>query len=855
TWRKITAGLPKGDMGKIGLAVTPADPNLVYATIEAKEKEKGFYRSTDKGESWEKRNDYISGGTGPHYYQRLFASPTNPDLVYQMDVFVHVTRDGGKTITRLEDGHGKHSDNHAFWIDPANGDHLLIGCDAGLYETFDEAKTFRHFPNLPISQFYRTAVDNSTPFYNILGGAQDLGTLFGPSRTMHTEGVRNQDWYVPLGADGYHVAFDPVEPHIFYIEFQVGNLFRYDRRSEEIISIKPQPEPGEPPERWNWDAPIIISPHNPHRLYFGSQRVWRSDDRGHSWTAVSGDLTRNENRYELATMGRVWSVDDLHDTGAMSKYNTISNLAESPLVEGLLYVGTDDGLIQVSEDGGQNWHTAVSLPEVPGRAFIQSVRASQHDPDTVFAIADAHKIGDFAPYIFESNDRGHTWRSLRGDLPDGMILWALEQDHEAANLLFLAAEYGLYVSLNGGENWHKLRGNVPTIAFRDLKLQRRDNDLVGASFGRGFYVLDDYTPLREMARGALATLETDAPAHLFPVRDAWWYVPYQPMQSKGQPTLGTTAFKGPNPDFGALFTYYLPADLLSGKKARHKAEKELREQNADTPFPGWEQLRQEATEAEPQVLLLVRNEAGEPLRWLAGGATEAGLHRLSWDLRLSPPDPVRLKKPDFMFPWESDPQGALVPPGAYSVQLYVSTAVSNYRPEPVGDPQSFTLTAVPTAPAETDFTVTTRFQQEANDLLRRVQGAEKEIERAQVRLNHCRAALVQTPLAEADLFERTAVLRTTLAQLETELSGDKVRGQLNEATVPPIRERIGRLVWGHGNTRQPPTATQERTLALASQDFEALLARLRTFLERDLATLEADLASAGAPWTPGRRLA
>ncbi len=362
TWREVTSGLPQGDMGKIGLAVTPADPGLVYATIEANDKEKGFYKSTDKGESWTKQNSYISGGTGPHYYQEIEASPTKPDLIYQMDVFLHVTRDGGQTFDYLTTGHEKHSDNHAMWIDPENGNHLIAGTDAGLYETFDEGATWRHFPNLPISQFYKLGLDNSEPFYNIVGGAQDLGTLIGPSRTLNAEGVRNQDWYVPLGADGYSSHFDPEEPHIAYMEYQQGVLYRLDRRSEEVIHIQPQAAPGDDPERWNWDSPMLISPHDNTRLYFCSQRVWRSDNRGDSWTALSDDLTTNTNRYELDFMGRVWSVDDLYDNGAMSKYATITAITESPVTEGVLYTGSDDGLIHVTEDGGQSWRKAGALP-------------------------------------------------------------------------------------------------------------------------------------------------------------------------------------------------------------------------------------------------------------------------------------------------------------------------------------------------------------------------------------------------------------------------------------------------------------------------------------------------------------
>mgnify|MGYP003309377751 FL=1 len=303
-----------------------------------------------------------------------------------MDVFIQVTRDGGATFGNLETGAAKHSDNHAMWIDPQDGKHMLLGTDAGLYESFDEGHTARHFPNLPISQFYKLALDNAEPFYNVLGGAQDLGTLWGPSRTTNVEGIRNRDWYAPMGADGYAVQIDPRDPDILYLQTQQGNLYRYDRTSEEALDIQPQPEPGDPPERWNWDAPILISPHDPDRLYFGAQRLWRSDNRGNSWTPVSSVRTTNVNRYELEFMGRVWSVDDLIDNGAMSKYATLTGISESPVSEGIIYVGTDDGLVQVTEDGGTTWRRAANPSGLPEGAFINDVEASQHDPGTVFAV-------------------------------------------------------------------------------------------------------------------------------------------------------------------------------------------------------------------------------------------------------------------------------------------------------------------------------------------------------------------------------------------------------------------------------------------------------------------------------------
>ena len=845
TWRKLGEGLPKGDMGKIGLAVTPADPNLVYATIEANKKERGFYRSTNQGESWEKRNEYISGGTGPHYYQEIEASPIDPKVVYQMDVFVNVTRDGGKTFSNHETGKEKHSDNHALWIDPDDGNHLLVGTDAGLYESFDDGISWRHFPNLPVSQFYRVALDNSLPFYNVMGGAQDLGTLLGPSRTTNRDGVRNQDWWVPLGADGYHVAFDPDDPKTFYLEWQNGNVMRYDLRKMEIADIKPQPEPGEAPERWNWDSPILVSPHHSRRIYVGSQRVWRTDDRGNSWTAISDDLTKNRNRYELKMLGRVWSVDDLYDHEAMSQYSTISNLTESPVMEGVLYAGTDDGLVQVTEDGGKTWRQAGAMPGLPDDSFINDVEASRHDANVIYAAADAHKIGDYSPYVYASSDRGRTWNSIRGDLPDGTTVWSIEQDHVNPNLLFLGTEFGIYFTPNHGENWYKFSSGVPTISFREIKIHRRDDDLVGASFGRGFYVLDDYSALRTISPALL-----EEKAALFPVRDAWWYVPWQPMQSPGQPTLGSSAFRRENPPFGATFTYHVHADLKTAKAARQEAEKTLRDEGSDTPFPGWETLKAEARESEPQVFLLVRDADGKPVRRIAG-ASSKGLHRTSWDLRMSPPDPINLVKPDFISPWSSPPRGPLVEPGRYSVEL---VQVSASGVDVLVGAQEFEVKPLPAESQPEDFAAVVDFQQEVAELSRRMGGSGKEIERSKDRLRHIRAALLETPGADLSFFERWDGLSARLEDLNEQLNGDAVLSEKSEASAPSIRGRLGRVAWMHWDSTQLPSRTQKQDVAYAEEAYAEFQRALRLFIEVDLAQFEADLESAGAPWTPGRKL-
>ncbi len=843
TWTELRSGLPQADMGKIGLAVTPADPNLVYATIESDPANKGFYRSTDKGESWEKRNSYTSGGTGPHYYQEIEASPTNADVVIQMDVFYQVTRDGGATFNYLETGRSKHSDNHALWIDPTNTEHMLAGSDGGLYESFDEGKTWRFLSNLPIAQFYKIGVDNAEPFYNVVAGAQDLGTLIGPSRTLNGEGIRNQDWYVPLGADGYDAAFDPTDPNIVYMEIQQGVLYRLDRRTEELMDIQPQPSPGDPAERFNWDAPIVISPHDNKTLYFGSQRVWKSVNRGDSWTPISGDLTTNTNPFELPMQDRVPGIDALYDNGAMSKFATLTAIAESPVQAGMLYTGSDDGLIHASEDDGQSWTQAANLPGMPRLSFINDIEASSHDAQTVFVAADAHKEGDYTPYIYRSTNRGKSWKNISGDLPDGVIVWSIKQDPVRSDLLFIGAENGMYFSYNAGENWIKLAASAPTISYRDIELHERDHDLIGGTFGRGIYILDDYSPLRHIPDLAENQRHT-----IFPVRDAWWYIQQTPMQASGMPSQGSAAYRAPNPPFGATISYYLADVPETAAQQRQSAVKALEADGKDIPFPGWEALRADALEDAPKTLLLIKDASGEPVRWLEGGRSR-GFHRTTWDLRLPAPDPISFATPGFRPPWAGTPQGPLAAPGTYSVELYV---LHNGKLEAQGSVQEFVVKPIPAIEGR-DFEETFAFHKELNDLSRDMSSAGRSLVEASNRLRHIEAALVQTSTLAPELFEQLAVLEQKQSELSTQLYGDRIRRSKDISVEPAIAGRLNQVLYGLSETSLPPTQTHRTNVTLARQGFDQFKVSLQDFWS-ELETYETQVQQAGAPYTPGRKL-
>ena len=410
SWRQLEHGLPGDDMGRIGLALSPQDPDVVYATIPAID-EGGFYRSENRGETWTKMSDYVA--VDPQYYQEIFPDPHRFDRVYVMDVWIQVSDDGGATWRSLSSEH-KHVDNHALLFDADDPEYLMVGCDGGIYESWDRGTTWRFVDNLAVTQFYRVGIDDAEPFYNVYGGTQDNDTQGGPSRTTFQHGIRNSDWFITVGGDGYQTRAEPGNPDILYSLWQYGGLVRHDKKSGEIVDLQPQPDPGEPPLRWQWDSPLLISPHDPTRVYFAAQKLFRTDDRGHAWRAVSPDLTRQLDRNRLEVMGTVWSVDSVWKNVFTSPYGSIVSFDESTRVEGLLYVGTDDGVIAVSENGGADWRRTMSedIAGVPEMTYVSDLTASSHHDDRVYAAFNHHKSGDFAPYLLRSNDRGRRWKSI-----------------------------------------------------------------------------------------------------------------------------------------------------------------------------------------------------------------------------------------------------------------------------------------------------------------------------------------------------------------------------------------------------------------------------------------------------------
>jgi photosystem II stability/assembly factor-like uncharacterized protein len=839
TWTKVRSGLPSGDLGRIGFAIAPTDPDTIYAMVEAADKQGGLFRSTDRGVTWEKRNPYDEQG---QYYAHVVVDPANKDRVYVMNVRVLVSDDGGRTLSPLPE-RAKHVDSHEIWIDPKNPNYYLVGCDGGIYESYDRGANWRHMGNLSVTQFYDLAVEQTdTPFYKVYGGTQDNNTLGGPARTMSVHGITNQDWSVMVGGDGFQCQVDPNDPNVVYAEFQYGGLVRYDWRTGQRVSIQPKPAPAEPPLRWNWDSPLLVSPHKNTRLYFCANRVFRSDDRGDSWTPVSGDLSRQIDRNTLPVFGKVQPPEAVFKNGSTSFYGNITAFAESPKKEGVLYAGTDDGLIQVTHDGGKEWTKVDKFPGVPDMTFVARVIASRHDSDTVYALFDNHKNADFAPYVLKSTDAGKTWTSIVGDLPGRGSALAFAEDHVNPKLLFCGTEFGLYFTADGGGKWHRLKTGLPTIAVKDLGIQRAMNDLVVATFGRGFYVLDDYSSLRE------AGSETfEKPATIFPVRDGFQYPTRDQYGGRGKAFRGETFFSTDNPPYGAMITYHLKEALPTKKQKRKEAAK-----GPNPKYPSLDELRAEAEEEEPAILLTISDSEGTPIRVLTG-PTGAGVHRVIWDLRLPGATftaPVTRRQevdedsPAFV---ASGPQ---VVPGKYRVTLSkrvggkvtqlagpVEVAVKYVGPRPL--------------PAE-ELTALAEFQKRAVRLQRDLNAAQGLAGELSGRLDQIKTALDQTPEAPAEAREKVRQLIAQNRETVRHLSGDPFLQSRWENAPPSIRERVGTAADASRQLVDKPTGTQREQLKTAREQLDRETAKLRETAEKDVKELERLLDKLGAPWTPGR---
>ncbi len=615
TWKKLEKGLPEGDLGRIGIDVARSDPRVVYALVESKDG--GTFRSEDRGESWDRVNRL---NPRPMYYSKLRVDPNDARRLYVLGSTFYVSNDGGKTFRNNTDmtptyDIGVHGDHHVLWVDPANSDHLVLGGDGGLYFSWDGSKTWDKVANIPIAQFYALDVDMAQP-YNIYGGAQDTHSWGGPSATRNHIGILNGDWFQINFGDGMYQQVDPTDPYIIYTESQGGNIVRFDRRTGDRQTIRPYPPEGlevEERYRFHWTAPILISPHDSKTIYLGGNRLFISNDQGQSWRPTS-DLTRAEKRDELPIMGIVPDDETLSLNDGTSHWGTLTTVAESPGTPGLLWIGTDDGVVQLSRDGGTTWTSLEG--KFPGidekRAMVSRVVSSCGAPGRAYVSFDRHRLDDFSPYLFATDDYGQSWRSISEDLPEVGWINVVVEHPRNDDLLFVGTETGLFVSIDRGRKWTRLIGDFPTVPVDDLVIHPRDNDLVVGTHGRAIYILDDLTPLEQLTPSIMK-----GAAHLFDTRTALQYLPWKHESYGAQ-----RQFVGKNPPLGTVVSYYL------------------------------------GSEPEEEVSLVFFDGSGEKLRELVG-SKKPGMNRVVWDMRTDAPEGVPRAR------------GALVPPGEYTVRLTV----------------------------------------------------------------------------------------------------------------------------------------------------------------------------------------
>jgi len=546
TWTRLTAGLPEGELGRMAVAVAPTRPNVVYAVVEAKET--ALYRSDDLGTSWRKTNTSQNVQMRPFYFAYLVADPTDFNRIYKPGYNLTVSTDGGNTFTNpfiaTAMGGGPHSDHHALWVDPRNPQALILGTDGGVYFSYDRGNTWRLSKALPVSQFYEVSYDLETP-YNVYGGLQDNGTWTGPSRSAG--GIAPGDWRNLLGGDGFHAFVDTKDPDYVYVEYQGGNVARHRKSTRESKAIRPYPAAGEPKLRFNWNTPLHVSPTAPGTLYLGAQFLFRTRDRGDRWERISPDLTTNDpEKQQQATSGGL-TVDN----SSAENHTTIYTISESPRDPQVIWVGTDDGNLQVTRDGGGAWtNVAARVPGLPAGTWVSHVEASRFDAATVYATFDGHATGDMATYAYRSRDYGATWESLADTTLEGYA-HVVKEDLENPDLLFLGTELGLFISIDGGAAWARYETDFPRVAVRDLAIHPREHDLIIATHGRGIWILDDITPLRALTPAVL-----DTELAILPTRPA-----VMAVGSALQEFPGNEEFVGRNPPEAASIVYY--------QKARH----------------------------------------------------------------------------------------------------------------------------------------------------------------------------------------------------------------------------------------------------------------------------------------------
>ncbi len=829
TWKEINVGLPKGEMGRVGLSISPADNNYLYAIVEARNGKGGFFKSTNRGESWEKQSSYNTSG---NYYQEIICDPADKNKVFVMDTYLHHTIDGGKNV--ISSGEDKkHVDNHCIWVNPTNTNHWIVGCDGGLYESFNHAKEWKYFANLPIIQFYKVATDNDAPFYNVYGGTQDNNSMGGPSATINNAGILNTDWYITNGGDGFESAIDPLDPNIAYAQAQYGWLIRYDKQSGEKVAIQPLPKKGEKAYRWNWDSPLLISPHDNKTLYFAANKLFKSTNRGDDWQTISPDLSQQIDRDKLPVMGQVWSVDAVMKNASTTIYGNVVALDESPKVKGLLYAGTDDGCIQVSENDGSTWTKNTTFSGIPANTRVNMLLASLHDNSTVFAAFNNQRQGDFKPYLMRSSDKGKTWVSIAGNLPERGTVYCVRQDHVDANLLFVGTEFGAFYTNDGGKKWFKLAG-LPTIAIYDLDIQKRENDLVAASFGRGFYVLDNYAPLRDLSKTNL-----EKKAHLFPVKDALLYVQASPLGDSGIGSQGASLYAAENPTFGAIFSIYMKESYKTLKQIRQEKEAKMEKDKQAVPYPTLAEMHAEENDEGAQLILVIRENSGKEIKRIVSKPSE-GIQRIAWNLKSQSTNPIKVNGYN---------DGFLVTAGDYSVEVLL---LKNGVTETIIEKTNFKVKSLNNhaLPARSNEELLA-MRKEVAELNRTISGMNRLFSETTEKLEIMQEAVAKYPNVDLTILKDLRTIELEFQKAGILLNGDQTLAEKEIEFVPSINARLGMVEYQLYESSTNPTKTQSENLEIVREEYKEFKAIFDLNLI-NLKRIEEKLDLMAIPYTKGK---
>jgi photosystem II stability/assembly factor-like uncharacterized protein len=793
TWTQLTSGLPATDMGRIGLAVAASQPNTLYATVDADAETGGIYRSDDAGTTWRRVNELQSI---PWFFGQIRIDPLDAERIYHLGVSLSVSDDGGATFRRIAGN--THADHHAMWIDPVDSDHLIIGNDGGLYISHDRGETWDFAMNLPVATFYALGVDMRDPYW-VYGGLQDNGTFGAPSATRTNTGVTHADWVRVGGGDGFYAAIDPEEPNIVFAESQNGALIRFDLATQERKGIRPPAEPGVE-HRYNWMAPLLISPHDRRTLYFAANYLFRSRDRGDSWERLGPDLTRQLNRDSLPIMGMNGPGGHRRNEG-VADFGNITTIDESPLREGVLYVGTDDGLLQVSRDGGATWTRVERFPGVPEMTYVSRVIASAHDEATVYVSLEGHRSNDFRPYLLRSTDYGRSFTSIASNLPSDAAVYVIREHHRNPDVLVAGTEYGVFITLNRGRSWTQLRNGIPPAPVHDVIIHPLANDLVVGTHGRGIYILDDVTALERLAVAARS-----GPAHLFPA-------PAATIQNAhgGLRLFGNRNYTTENPrsrtatqHSAATITWLVGAGLPDSVSGT----------------------------------LAVLDPAGELVRELPVPLTR-GIHRVDWDLRWSLPTlggtpQARRGSDDEEQPaFRMAPTGPFVYPGNYTLQLRMQQAA--------GDPTVIAQGAVEVRPdpllslSEADYRELHAARMQARSLQAGIVALAGRLESVRERV-----AAVAGPdsAAAARQGELQGQLDELLATIRGPGRGGAGQGGPQMTGLTPgaggagqaLFARVAGVASAIGTTHFLPTPTQKQLLADAAAELEGMSARAATVI-------------------------